>query len=1012
MSDSDYEPDESELKSYGRRARKQARFDASMFFDSEASSDDDWYNPKKRGGLGRGPPRERGPVVPVYSSDSDSLDIEDSESQDDQESLPVKLDMMYSAWGQFIAFSQFLATKAEIEKENLEPQFQSAWSPYKADAKKCQLYLKLLREKCKFGVRKVEVHYNALCKYLNIGLEKKTVEQLISSCKVDLKKIPKRLVRRMDTYKTSQSQRLWNEFSLFCHRSEEADPYMAQPSHVRDFLVEQFMSKDKLKEGREKDRVLMAHIDFYTENIDSVCKQLSFYLKYCYTEESGSLVRSKEVALLREVGDALDHREVVEGELGCLLTPAYWYAKYVSVEHSKPFWRHGLVRRMMDDIKTGHLTLMQVAWQLGVSQDMVTSVMARNKTDQELHFTVEQYGKLGFGSREQYWEERSTISLLEEVRERVVTLDQAAFQLGVSARVLLERVGEIKTEEQIKMEKEEQKLQQKPVVEKEKVKKLSALELQIKEMEKNEDSLSEYERMRLGNMRERQMMVEMLNFDEDKEELNKMAPKKTNKPRDFGVREKSSRIKRKVEEDVGKNDIGVGDGKGGNRQSPSWVGIWTPRTKEKVPYSSQEISAMIPVPRLQMELGDLVEVGQDYHKTSRVLQRLQAEVKEGEGKVESGKIYWGEVEGEMIDNVKPTNTNEVLRLGESRVSQVEVMSVDCWGDLVCTGDMAGGVGVTLGGRTLALRPHHLCVCRAVFIGGQGGLSVLTGSHDGTVRCTDLQEEKVSLESSWDRMEVRWLEVETKDSCLVNIGGREVLRLDRREGGQGTSLIKVEEPERLKCEDRKYELHNWTSVSDHPKVGSNLSLCPSSPHLMSLVSGLSVQVYDLRAAGKPLHQLAHRGGVLAKGWSGASWSKDGGYLLGCQVSGFGVSSNHKMECLVWDKHSLELDTPVISWPPTQTPHSGASFSYYYGASWSPWQEGVFITTARVNHNIKRISSYYSVVAVDVTTNSVISELSTDLSYPTYCIASHPTRHRMVVANTNMPGMLATYQYLST
>jgi len=985
-SDSEYEPDQSELQSYGRRARKQAKFDSSMFFDSEASSDDDWYNPKRRGGRGRGPPRERVPIVPVYSSDSDTLGVEESESQNDvEESLPPNLDMMYSAWHQFISFSQFTATKAELEKEKLEPQFKSSWSPYKADMKKCQLYLKVLREKCKFGVRKVDVHYNALCRYLNIGLEKKTTDQLISACKTDMKKLPKRLVRRMDTYKHSPSQKLWNEFSLFCNKTERSDPYLSQPSQVRDFLVMLFVSKDKFK--IEDDRMLRPFIDFYTENVDMICKQLNFYLEYSY-KEGNMLISSNEVELLREVGEALDHREVLDSQLGAELIPAYWFVKYITVEHSKPFWRHGLVRRMMDDISTGHLTVMQVAWQLGVSPDMVSSVMGKNKTDTELNFTVEQYIKLGFGTKEQYWQENSTVNLLEEVRERVSSLDHAAFLLGVSARELQEKVGEIKTEEQVKREKEELKVQQQPTI-KEKVKKLSALELQIKEMEKNEDSLSEYEQMRLKNMRERQEMVEMLNFNEDKEELEMLAPKRIVKPKDYGVREKSSRIKRKVEEEVDKSDIGVGNGKGGKRQSPSWVGIWTPRTTERVPYTCLEVSAMIPVPRVQVELGEMLEISQDYHKASRILQRIQAEVREGEGKVEKGKICWGEVQ----------------KVRESRVSQVEVMSVSCWDDMVCTGDMAGGVAVTIAGRTLGLKPHHLCVCRTVFLGeeGLGGLSVLSGSHDGTVRCTDLQEEKVSMESSWERREVRWLEVETSDTWLVNLGGKEVVRVDRRDGGQGTQLFALGMLNELKPD-------NNMSVLDHPKVGTNLSLCPSNQNLLSVVSGLDVLVYDLRSAGHPLHRLSHLGGSVSGGWSGAGWSPEGGYLLGSQLSG--TVKLHKSECVVWETSKLgSPDTPVLNWPATQTPHTGSSSSYYYGASWSPWQEGVFLTTARVNTNMK-VASYHSVVAVDVTTNSVISELTQDLSYSTYCIASHPTRHQMVVANSTMPGMVATYQYLST
>ena len=41
-----------------------------------------------------------------------------------------------------------------------------------------------------------------------------------------------------------------------------------------------------------------------------------------------------------------------------------------------------------------------------------------------------------------------------------------------------------------------------------------------------------------------------------------------------------------------------------------------------------------------------------------------------------------------------------------------------------------------------------------------------------------------------------------------------------------------------------------------------------------------------------------------------------------------------------------------------------------------------------------------VAVDRDPNSVISELTKDLSYQTYCIACHPNRPSLVVANSRM------------
>jgi len=123
--------------------------------------------------------------------------------------------------------------------------------------------------------------------------------------------------------------------SIICFEKEESDPYLAQPGLVKDFLVEQFLSKDKFKS--KDDRVLRSYIDFYTENIDAICKQLSYYLDFCYREEVNSLAFTKEITILREVGDALDHRGVPTGVLGHLLTPLYWYVKYESMAGGSPY---------------------------------------------------------------------------------------------------------------------------------------------------------------------------------------------------------------------------------------------------------------------------------------------------------------------------------------------------------------------------------------------------------------------------------------------------------------------------------------------------------------------------------------------------------------------------------------------------------------------------------------------------------------------------------------------------
>ena len=71
-----------------------------------------------------------------------------------------------------------------------------------------------------------------------------------------------------------------------------------------------------------------------------------------------------------------------------------------------------------------------------------------------------------------------------------------------------------------------------------------------------------------------------------------------------------------MEDEVGKKDVEGRAGKGGKRQNPSWVGIWRPRASERVPYSLQKTVAMISVPGLKMEIGNLLESAHNFYKAS------------------------------------------------------------------------------------------------------------------------------------------------------------------------------------------------------------------------------------------------------------------------------------------------------------------------------------------------------------------------------------------------------------
>ena len=55
------------------------------------------------------------------------------------------------------------------------------------------------------------------------------------------------------------------------------------------------------------------------------------------------------------------------------------YARYTLEEHSKGFWQHGLVRRILDDVRGGSLGIEAAAWQLAVTPEMVWSAMGTSQ---------------------------------------------------------------------------------------------------------------------------------------------------------------------------------------------------------------------------------------------------------------------------------------------------------------------------------------------------------------------------------------------------------------------------------------------------------------------------------------------------------------------------------------------------------------------------------------------------------------------------------------------------------
>ena len=205
------------------------------------------------------------------------------------------------------------------------------------------------------------------------------------------------------------------------------------------------------------------------------------------------------------------------------------------------------------------------------------------------------------------------------------------------------------------------------------VRKESDLEKQIALAERvGRENLSDYERMRLNNMKERQGLLEQLDFDTEKKaiadarkEMMIFQPKEAP-----SLRAPSSRIKAKKE----KTDL-VGDNKSvsvsamKNWSAPRWVGQWVPKKKGvqgganfQHIYDLDKVSSENHVPKMDLKVKEVIEHAKDYHKSVSHLDSLTAEVRDLE------------VEGRYTDLSFSLDNMVVTR--DSVVTTSELTSVD------------------------------------------------------------------------------------------------------------------------------------------------------------------------------------------------------------------------------------------------------------------------------------------------------------------------------------------------
>ena len=473
-------------------------------------------------------------------------------------------------------------------------------------------------------------------------------------------------------------------------------------------------------------------------------------------------------------------------------------------------------------------------------------------------------------------------------------MEAMSAEWGVSRAEIVRRCGAVKSDQELEderklreLEKFEEKVQKAGFVKKE-----STLEKQIAQAEKRMGELSEYEKMRLENMKERQALLEQLDIDQERKEIAEERQKSMifTPKEEVKRRAPSARVKALKEQ---KSRLPQ-EQKQVQRAwwvSPKWVGQWLPinghncglplsalkidqeslcqlpgREKMKV----EDMGRVCTVPRGKLQIGEILEQHSNLHNSHATLESIVSELEElvlgSPDRTCDGTIAKMEMENESV------------------VSTSTITSMNtCW-DFVGFGTAEGGVGVHIGANNIRWRPHNAEVTGIAFSGGSSDLSILSVSLDGAVRRSDLVCQSIMLE---------YKEEEEGISCLVKRDQSEFL---------------------LGCDStvRLMDLRQRRVSSLLRQGGFKVSLHPTDPHMLAV----GARIYDLR---QPKNALL----VLQSQVSSLQWSPiSGEHLLAVGGFSYRQANVYSVEHLLRGEEGLLLKN-MIAEP--------------LAAQWSPWAQ---------------------------------------------------------------------------
>ena len=518
--------------------------------------------------------------------------------------------------------------------------------------------------------------------------------------------------------------------------------------------------------------------------------------------------------------------------------PEYSYVRCITEQmSSSKFWNQSLIRNALVDVRKDNIPINLVAMELGVTAEMLYSVLQRNYQLKKGELpSLKEFEMMEEAASTSFWEFSKIKLFLDGVRDTKLLAHEVSVHFGVSRKEILRRCGGVKSKEELEAEAELIRMKKLEAREESFMSRLENTDLdkQIWYAKSNEANLCEYEKKRLENLEDRKMLLQSLDFMEDKIEIRRLnqvirTPDESDKSSKLPKREKSSRIKRQAEnrrlqnsepQKVSRVDVA-------QRSTPMWFGY-----RFKVPHQTA-YNTNLTVPKVNLRSDELLEITRDYRKSRIFLDSITEEYKE-----------------QKVETKYNVGTNWSLFSGgeEFIVSTSRVTAIDTLGDFTTYGTEQGGVGVLVAGRSVTLRPHAEAVTGLLTSGSR----ILSAARDGTVRNTDMESQTVDLEYSWDMC------------SQAGEGKHGVLGMVQR---AAHSYVLHCSDKIVNLDVRQKEAQSLTRMSNLKfSYFSNIKMNPAKDNMFTTCSSDTVSIWDLRKMSDPVWNLNVGGDVDFCGWN--------------------------------------------------------------------------------------------------------------------------------------------------